>query len=838
MLVLDISQGWQVKSEDIWITKEKSAIVQSQAEGWMNINLPCDVHMALLDNGIIEEPLLGDNAEKCAWVSGKSWWFKKVFTTSAEMVSASVVELTLEALDASADIFLNGTYIGHHRSAFYPFVTDIKEMIVDGENTLLVRITSGIESVSDVEALRLKQFAHTTPHSPSDPSIRADYRAPFVRKPQYVFGWDHVPTLVTCGMAGKATIVVYSRYAIRSVYARTMKAENNATVRFAVELENFHSIATADGSINLTIERGGGTVFSSNTDVFLRSGLNFVDIHANISDAELWWPNGMGAQPLYTARVSLLSGGSEVSFQPVRFGIRTVELDTSTISQTERLFAFKVNGVRMYSRGGNWVPADCIYARVSDEKYEKLLCLAKEANFNMLRIWGGGIYEKEVFYEKCDELGLLLWHDFMFACAQYPDDEQWFRTEVEHEAEYQTRRLRSHPCMALWSGNNENHGGAWHSYHNRQMPWSFGGSKCYNNLLPSVVHRNCPEIPYWNSSPYGGDNPNSSDIGDVHQWEWAFHSDVQIRTTPELYDTCTAKFVSEYGYVGPTVKASVLQYLNGSPYDRNGTVYRLHCNRFDYGSIAGCIARHYIDAETLSEDDYLLYGGLAQGLMLGYSLDSLRFYEHCFGSIIWDFNDSWGETGWSITDYYCRKKIAYYFVKRSMASQRIIIRQRDDKIIVKAMNDTNQLLQFSAEYGYASLDGKFRETKRNGFELKPFIRKTLIELDIGEYDLSKGCFFFKPDDECVLPAILRNGEFKLLQIPKAQLVICGMDINGGQIKVTILSETFAHGVHVELPEGCEASDLYFDMLPGEKRSILLQGINFSAAKSLVIKSIV
>lgn len=838
MSVLDISQGWQVKNKEIWITQEKSAMVLAEVEGWMNVDLPCDVHMALIDNGIIDEPLLGDNAEKCAWVSGKSWWFKKVFTTSTEVVSASFVELTLEALDASADIYLNGTYLGHHRSAFYPFVTDIKEMIVDGENTLLVRVTSGIESVGDAEAFRLKRFAHTTPHSPSDPSVRADYRAPFVRKPQYVFGWDHVPTLVTCGMTGKATIAAHGRHAIRSVHARTIKAENNASVRFAVEVENFHPIATADGSLNLTIERGGKTVYSCDTDVFLRSGVNFIDIDANLSDAELWWPNGMGAQPLYTARISLLCSGSEVSFQPVRFGIRTVELDTSAISQTGRRFAFKVNGVRMYCRGGNWVPADCIYARVSDEKYEKLLCLAKEANFNMLRIWGGGIYEKEIFYEKCDELGLLLWHDFMFACAQYPDDEQWFRTEVEREAEYQTRRLRSHPSMALWSGNNENHEGAWYSYKNSRMPWSFGGSKCYNNLLPSVVHRNCPEIPYWNSSPYGGDKPGSPDVGDVHQWEWAFHSDVQIRTKPELYDTCTAKFVSEYGYVGPTGKASVLQYLNGSPYDRNGTVYRLHCNRFDYGSVAGCIARHYVDPDTLDEDDYLLYGGLAQGLMLGYSLDSLRFYDHCSGSIIWDFNDSWGETGWSVTDYYCQKKIAYYFVKRAMASQRIVIRQREGKIIVKAMNDTGHLLEFNAEFGYVSFDGKFRETKRDGFELKPYVRQTLLEIDLGEHDFTRGCFFFKPDDECVLPVVLRTGEFKQLQMPVARRVVCSVDLIGGQVMMNLQSETYAHGVHVELPEGCEASDLYFDMLPGEKRTLLLRGIDAIAAQSLEIQSIV
>jgi len=813
-------------------------MVLAETEGWMNIDLPCDVHMALIDNAIIEEPLLGDNAEKCAWISSRSWWFRKRFAATREMDSASEVALSLEALDASADIFLNGTYLGHHRSAFYPFAADIGEMIVEGENTLLVRMTTGVETISDAEALKLKQFAHTTPHSSSDPSIRADFRAPFVRKPQYVFGWDHVPTLVTCGMAGKASIAVHGPYAIRSVHVHTMKAEKNATVRFTVEVENFHPISTADGTLHLTIDLGGSTVYACNTDVFMRSGLNFVDMDVNLPEAELWWPNGMGGQPLYTARVELIGGGATVEYHPVRFGIRMIELDTSTISQTERLFAFRCNGVRMYSRGANWVPADCIYARVSDEKYEKLLNLAKEANFNILRVWGGGIYEKEIFYEKCDELGLLLWHDFMFACAQYPDDEQWFRTEVEREAEYQTRRLRSHPCMALWSGNNENHEGAWYAYHHKQMPWRFGGSKSYNNLLPVAVRRNCPEIPYWNSSPYGGDKPGSPDIGDVHQWEWAFNSDVQIRTTPELYDTCNPKFVSEYGYVGPTVKSSVLQYLNGNPYDRNGTVYRQHCNRFDYGSVAGCITRHYMDQESLDEDGYLLYGGLAQGLMLGYSLDALRFHDNCSGSIIWDFNDSWGETGWSVTDYYCQKKIAYYFVKRAMASQRIIVRQSKDKIIVKAMNDTNQWLRFNAEYGYVSFDGACRETKQNGFELLPYARETLLELDAGEYDFTRGCFFVKPDDERIHPAVLRTGEFKQLQMPKARFVVSDVNTLGEQVRMCIQSETYAHGVHIELREGCEASDLYFDMLPGEKRTILIQGIDAVEAQNLVIQSIV
>ena len=223
-----------------------------------------------------------------------------------------------------------------------------------------------------------------------------------------------------------------------------------------VTFESLKTISTCEAEVELSIAYEGREVYTETRSVLAESGTNFLDFHALIPDAKLWWPNGAGEQPLYTAAVTLKSADFELTGEPVRFGIRTVSLDLEKYGDHDRRFAVRVNGQDIYCKGGDWIPSDSIYARVTDEKYHTLIREAGECNFNMLRIWGGGIYERDEFYDLCDAYGILIWHDFMFACTLYPDDQEWFRQEAGKELDYQTKRLHHHPCMALWCGNNEN----------------------------------------------------------------------------------------------------------------------------------------------------------------------------------------------------------------------------------------------------------------------------------------------------------------------------------------------------------------------------------------------
>ncbi|MDO8686486.1 MAG: beta-mannosidase, partial [Clostridiales bacterium] len=390
--------------------------------------------------------------------------------------------------------------------------------------------------------------------------------------------------------------------------------------------ENLHAYSTCDIKVLVEIFDCDDSVLRLEKNVVLCSGINYIDFNGVIRDAKLWWPNGMGEPFLYDVKVSVDSGSKVTSYPGFKFGLRTLKINQDKLSWDEKLFAIEINGVRTFCKGANWIPADSVYARVTEQKYDILLEEAKEANFNMLRIWGGGIYERDVFYEKCDEYGIMIWQDFMFACSAVPDSLEWFRDEVKKEMDFQTRKLRNHPSLVLWCGNNENYQSADSWFREGDKYRYFGGSICYNLIAPTVVRHNCPEIPYWNGSPYGGEFALSDKMGDKHHWgECTMNPDMEKRITPEEYDSVTAKFVSEYGYIGPCCKSTIEKYHAGMPVDIDGRIWKLHNNTFEKDTVAAGVEKHYIDPLGIDLNTYILYAGLCQGLMYGYSLEALRF---------------------------------------------------------------------------------------------------------------------------------------------------------------------------------------------------------------------
>lgn len=812
---LDLSQSWLLRYEDLWTDGNMNRVVSNRREGWLATALPCDIHMPLIEHGIIQEPLIGLNCFDCRWVENKSWWFKKLFTVDGAFLDGDRIELTLESLDGDADIFLNGAHLGCHRSAFYPFERDVRAWLVEGENELLVRMTTGVERVSEAEVAPFECEMTVWPDE------RNEKRRILVRKPQYVFGWDHVPHVATCGITRGAWLESRKTLSVRAVHAVTTRVSTDAEVSFEIEIDNLHPYATVDGTVTVRMDDDEDVVLDVQHDLLLRSGLNFVQLTGVIEDARLWWPNGMGEPHLYTINVIVSAGETNVAYPAFKFGLRTVSINMDRIAADERRFAFEINGVTVFAKGANWVPADSIYARVSDEKYTTLIAEAKEANFNMLRIWGGGNFEKDIFYELCDQNGIMIWHDFMFACAEYPDNLAWFCHEVVNETNYQTRRLRNHPCLSLWCGNNE-------------IPWlyvgmckgddgplDFGGATTFNYRIPAIVHRNSPEIPYWNSSPYGGDRPNSISCGDRHIWEVAMSKDVGVRISHEAYRGTQSKFVSEYGCVGPGRRSSIETFLNGAPFDRHDPVYQYHVNLFEKDTTAALITRHYADSEAMGMDDYILYGGLCQGLMLEHTLSYFRSYEHCWGTLFWDYSDCWGETGWTIIDYYLKRKIAYYFVRRSLGHVRLILDESEGESIgVIGYNDTPQPHSFTAEYGYVTFDGQVRKSRQAQIVLSPFSREGVLNFDTEGYSKSEGCFFVRPmGTNEVKPAVLRAPEIRNLQLPRANLEVRDFAWHEHSVSFNVRADAFAHAVHFGLDDGIRLSDEFFDLLPGEAREI-------------------
>ncbi len=812
---VSLNGKWELRDDVLGCETGSKALVLNHApEGWLSAPVPGDIHQALIAAGRIKEPLLGLNSFDCRWTEDRSWWYRRTFKAPAGWKEADRVELELNGLDSNAEIFLNGLPLGSHRNTFRPFILDVKPFLQAGKNSLLVRLTTGTETVceSDLDA---PDGVRAGTEAGNGRPERGDQRRVMVRKPQYSFGWDWGPRLATTAIAGDVKLRLLKTACIRQVHLQPVRhVANEILLKAAVTVDQLHYWKTLDGTVTLAVTEPNGHRHVAEWTGLLRSGSNHIDLMIRLERPQLWWPNGYGEHHLHRVEATVCVGDETAVFPAFNTGIRFVELDTS-----KGTFAVRVNGVKVFCKGANWIPADSIYARTPSAKYETLVREAREANFNMLRVWGGGLYESEAFYDACDRYGILIWQDFMYACAPYPDHLEWFRLEAEREADYQTRRLRQHPCLALWSGSNEINWGFKDWWQERTR----GGAWIFNELLPDVVRRNCPEIPYWNGSPYGGETtPNEEGVGDRHHWgDCMMNPDMPKRITPEEYDKCQSLFVSEYGYIGAPVRKTVETYLDGADFDRHGRVWQHHNNTFEKDTVDAGIRKHYKDLEGLTVDEYFLYSGLCQGLMYGYSLESFRARANCHGGLFWMYNDCWGEIGWTIIDYLLRRKPSFYFVRRALAPVRLILRAEGNDIRVIAANDTRDDVKLELECGYISFDGKSADLNCRRVTARAAARTEVARFRRGRHDAAAGLWVAKPVGKSdILPASLRAMDYRQLQISPAQLMV--RVIRGDTVEVR--SATYAHAVHLELPAGAMPADDYFDLLPGEIRRIHVRSL--------------
>ncbi|GKH34694.1 beta-mannosidase [Muricomes sp. OA1] len=816
MKELALHTGWKLHEAPLRWGVSDIGRVMAFEDGWMDCALPCDVRMPLIESGVIKDPVLADYSRECEWISNRSWWFVREFDISELDIGDGPVELTLESLDTWAEIFLNGSHIGTHKSAHYPFTFDIKCYLRPGKNVLCIRLTTGLEKVTEEQLAELEwSICHEKDAGHPE---RGDHRRTWLRRPQYNAGWDFLPKAFSIGITGGAYVRCLSVAEIRSVDLETLEAGKDAHLRLRAEVEYFNPIGCADADLDIMLRMDGVLcAYARVDDILLTAGINWIDLDVDVQDAKLWWPAGSGAQPLYDVEVCLECCGSKTAYPKFQYGIRTIRLDISRQEDGRRGFGIVVNGVKIFCKGSNWVPNDPIYARVCDAKYEELIRAAHDANFNMLRIWGGGIYEREIFYRLCDRYGILIWHDFMLACGAFPDHDPDFVREMENEADYQTRRLRNHPSMCLWCGDNELHRYFWYISLLKKNPDRQFGLRISNYVSKKAVHANCSRIPYWNSSPFGGEFPDSEQVGDTHHWNCSMHPDMEKRIDPMAYDLINHAFVSEYGYFGAPSRVAIESYFDGQPVDRLSGIWDHHNNDFEKGTVYGGIVKHYMDnPQSLDLDGYILYSGMVQSLMYGYSLEALRFKPRCSGALFWMFNDSWGEVGWSVVDYCLQKKPSYYGVKRAFSHRKLILRQVDGKLVVTGCNDTPDQVDTMAEVGYISLDGRVRDTRIVPLTLLPYSRSHILETDFPEGDLERGVVAVIPESMEIAPERLFACETRCLDMPDGEPRVLCVEQDGG-LHLTITSDVFLHGVYIEGVNDC--SDNYFELLPGQVKTV-------------------
>ncbi|HYE13255.1 MAG TPA: hypothetical protein VD968_02315, partial [Pyrinomonadaceae bacterium] len=463
---------------------------QAGGTDWREAAVPGCVHTDLLRHRLIEDPFYRDNERKLQWIGKTDWEYETTFRAGPALLARRNVELVFEGLDTYATVTLNGVRLLEADNMFRTWRVGARGALKEGENTLRVVFRSPINEVLP----RMKTLGHELPAS----NDQGEKTSPHTRKAPYQYGWDWGPRFVTSGVWKPVRLEAWDDARIESLRVAQKRLDDRLAT-LTVEAEVVSS-ADAEATLHVEAHAGGRAAASARERVKLRSGTQRVSVTLNITSPRRWWPAGLGPQNLYTVSARLAIGGNAVDEAATRVGLRTLELRQKP-DEWGKSFEFVVNGVPVFARGGNWIPADSFPTRVTRERYRELLTSARDANMNMLRVWGGGIYEADDFYDLCDELGLLVWQDFMFACSMYPGDRE-FLDNVRAEAVDNIKRLRNHPSIVLWCGNNEVETAWQHWGWKQSLPAKLWDDylKLFHGVLPEAVAEHDPSRPYWPSS--------------------------------------------------------------------------------------------------------------------------------------------------------------------------------------------------------------------------------------------------------------------------------------------------------------------------------------------------
>lgn len=608
-----------------WLFKSK------QTDNWHSATVPGNIFSDLLDNGFIDDPFVKSNEKKVQWVADSAWVYKTRFVLTEEVLSKNHIELVMEGIDTRAKVVLNGQFLQNVNNAFKSHVIDISSLVQKESNVLELIF----------EPANKIKFGNT----PFENRV-------YTRKAQFQDGWDWGPKLNTVGIWKPIYLRAWNDAKMDNIYlAKTSYSEKVA--KFDAQISVAASVK-APAEIQLQIN---DTLYTK--PVQLRPGKSVHKIPITLHKPKLWWPHNLGDPHLYKVHIKLLIKDKVVDHQELKHGIRNIELvtDKDSIGQS---FYFKVNGIPVYAKGANYIPQNSFQNKVTPLDYKQLLSSAVAANMNMLRVWGGGIYEDEMFYNYCDEMGILVWQDFMFACAMYPGNKS-FVSNVTEEAEFQVKRLRNHASMALWCGNNENSEG-WHrwgwqagkSEKEKQEIWA-NYQTLFGQILPSVVAKNS-STSYWESSPkYGRGNPEYLRQGDAHDW-WVWHDAYPF----EHFMRKVPRFMSEFGFQSfPSYE--VIHYLNQQDSIQLDTEairsHQKHKRGFEL--IQTYMARDYRIPK--SDEDYVYVSQLlqAKGIVMGIEAQR-RARPYAMGSLYWQLNDCWPAISWSSIDYFGNWKALHY----------------------------------------------------------------------------------------------------------------------------------------------------------------------------------
>lgn len=794
---------------------------------WLPAEVPGTVHTDLLANKKIEDPFYRLNEHDLQWIDKVDWEYKTTFTIDRKLLRKDRVELDFKGLDTYADVFINGEKILSADNMFREWIVDVKKFLKTGKNELHIVFRSPInEGLKKYDAQ-----GYVIPVSDNDLAYigKVEGRkkvSVYTRKAGYHFGWDWGPRLVTSGIWRPVTLLAWDKAKIDNLQI----IQNKVTEKRATFTAVFEIDATKNEKANLAIKNDGAVLAS--TQVQLKKGVNKYPVNFEIKNPKLWWTNGLGEPHLYTLSGELEMNGQKTTTE-TRIGIRTLELIRDK-NENGTSFYFKLNGHPVFMKGANYIPNDVFLPRVTEENYRKVVETAKNSNNNMLRIWGGGVYENDIFYDLCDENGILLWHDFMFACAMFPGDKA-FLDNVKQEAIDNVKRLRNHPSIGLWCGNNEILA-AWYDWgwkqkeeakskKNADIIWQ-SYVNIFQKILPDVVKEYDSQRSYWSSSPSSGTGIKADLInGDEHYWGvwWG-------KEPFETYATHIGRFMSEYGFQSFPEIATIRKYALPEDYDIYSDVMKSH----QRSSIGNGTIEYYMLKEYKKPKDFesfLYVNQVLQASGIKFGLEGhRRAMPYCMGSLYWQINDCWPVASWSSTDYYQNWKALQYYVKKGFSQ--VLVSPYEDKLKFRVgiVNDRLKPVNGELRLRLMDFDGKVIWEDASLVEIPANSSDNYFDVNKNEYRYK----YKKQLSNIVFVAeLVENGKvlstnnyyfepFKRLKIAHPELNYSIQKVDAG-FNITIKTDKLAKNIYLQIgDEKGFFSDNYFDLLPGAKVTINLK----------------
>jgi beta-mannosidase len=672
---------------------------QAKTNEWMPATVPGGVHTDLMALGKIPDPFAADNEARVQWVAEADWEYRRSFSVPDALLREEQIYLVCDGLDTLATVFVNGQQVGESDNMFRQYRWEVKQLVKIGTNELAIHFESPVQYVQRKQA-----------EVPLPGVSQAISGGPHLRKAPCQWGWDWGPQLPPIGIWKDLRLEGYSQARFTDVFLRQSHQSKAVTIFAEFQLEQMNDMTV---TVQMKVVSPKGKEQVAEAPVVAGK------VELSVKNPQLWWPNGYGEQPLYKVTLYLCKGEKVVDERNFQLGLRTLELRRQPDEWGES-FTFVVNGVPIFAKGSNWIPADSFPTRISDEYLGGLLTSAVAANQNMLRVWGGGFYEEERFYDLCDRLGILVWQDMIFSCSVYNFDDPALLENIRLEIAENVARIRHRASLALWCGNNEMEMGwehwGWMFMENAQS-FRDAYDRFFHQLLPAWVKDLDPDHAYWPSSPSSWTpfkDSNGQKQGDAHYWD-VWHGRKPFTAYRDQYP----RFMSEFGFQSLPPLETVRTYAE--PKDWNMTSYIMEWHQRS-GSGNGLMISQMTDTFRMPKDfpslTYLSMVLQAEGIR--YGVEHWRRNKHrVSGTLIWQLNDCWPVASWSSLDYFGRWKALHYAAKRFYAPVLLSIEDHAELMNVHVTSDLTEAWGGSVGWSLVTLDGKVLKTGHKAVTLAP-----------------------------------------------------------------------------------------------------------------------